>query len=139
MGRGHGGGGPLTAEIVAGGVVAIAAALIAGGRWCHRHFSTRGIESRLEGLHGQVVSWQAAHDHQVEGIDRRLRDVEASAARAENEARIVSAQLTDLTRSLLARLEQVEHRLVNRRHTPLGRARRTTTTTRSGVVAGAGR
>ena len=130
----------MTAEIVAGGVVAMVAALLAGGRWCHRHFSTRGIERRLEGLHGQVVSWQAAHDHQVEGIDRRLRDVEASSARAENEARIVSAQLTDLTRSLLTRMEQVEHRLVKRRHAPLGRVRRTATTSgRSGLVAGAGR
>lgn len=130
----------MTAELVAGGVVTLVAALVVGGRWCHRHFSTRGIESRLEGLYGQVVSWQAAHDHQVEGIDRRLRDVEASAARAENEARIVSAQLTDLTRSLLTRMEQVEHRLVNRRHAPLGRARRSiATSNRSSVVAGAGR
>jgi len=127
----------VSAELLAGGLVALALAVIALGRWCHRHFSTRGIERRLEGLHGQVVSWQAAHDHQVEGIDRRLRDVEASAARAENEARIVSAQLTDLTRSLLTRMEQVEHRLVNRRHAQVGRTRRTTG--RSGLVAGAGR
>ncbi|HMG41397.1 MAG TPA: hypothetical protein VK611_08705 [Acidimicrobiales bacterium] len=107
------------------------------GRWCLRHFSTRGIERRLEGLHGQVVSWQAAHDHQVEGIDRRLRDVEASAARAENEARIVSVQLADLTRSLLVRMEQVEHRLVSRRHAQANRARKVAGT--SGLVAGAGR
>ena len=127
----------MTAELVAGGA-AVVAALVAGGRWCHRQFSTRGIERRLEGLYGQVVSWQAAHDHQVEGLDRRLREVEASAARAENEARIVSAQLSDLTRSLLARMEQVEHRLVNRRHSPVGRVRRAGTG-RSGLVAGAGR
>lgn len=81
------------------------------GRWCVQHFSTRGIERRLEGLYGQVVAWQAAHDHQVETIDRRLRDVEKSAARAENEARMVSVQLVDMSRSLLGRIEQVERRI----------------------------
>lgn len=81
------------------------------GRWCVQHFSTRGIERRLEGLYGQVVAWQAAHDHQVESIDRRLRDVEKSAARAENEARMVSVQLVDMSRSLLGRIEQVERRI----------------------------
>ena len=91
--------------------VGLVTATAFAGRWCLRHFSTRGIERRLEGLHGQVVSWQAAHDHQVEGIDRRLRDVEASAARAENEARMVSVQLVDMSRSLLGRIEQVERRI----------------------------
>jgi hypothetical protein len=81
------------------------------GRWCVQHFSTRGIERRLEGLYEQVVAWQAAHDHQVESIDRRLRDVEKSAARAENEARMVSVQLVDMSRSLLGRIEQVERRI----------------------------
>lgn len=81
------------------------------GRWCLQHLGTSGIEHRLEGLCAQVVAWQAAHDHQVESIDRRMRDVEASAARAENEARIVSVQLTAMSRSLAGRLEQVEHRL----------------------------
>ena len=128
----------VSAAFVAAGIVATVTAMAVAGRWCLRHFSTHGIERRLEGLHGQVVSWQAAHDHQVEGIDRRLRDVEASAARAENEARIVSAQLTDLTRSLLARMEQVEHRLVSRRHAQPVRNRRSTAGG-SGLVAGAGR
>jgi hypothetical protein len=92
---------------VAGGCVGFV--LLA--RWCVQHFSTRGIERRLEGLYGQVVAWQAAHDHQVESIDRRLRDVEKSAARAENEARMVSVQLVDMSRSLLGRIEQVERRI----------------------------
>ena len=126
----------MTAALVAVGIVTVVTAIAVAARWCLRHFSTRGIERRLEGLHEQVVSWQAAHDHQVEGIDRRLRDVEASAARAENEARIVSAQLTDLTRSLITRMEQVEHRLASRRHTQNGHTR---TAGGSGLVAGAGR
>jgi len=124
----------VNAVLVGVGLVTVTAI---AGRWCLRHFSTRGIERRLEGLHGQVVSWQAAHDHQVEGIDRRLRDVEASAARAENEARIVSVQLADLTRSLVVRMEQVEHRLVSRRHAQVNRARKVAGA--SGLVAGAGR
>jgi hypothetical protein len=80
-------------------------------RWCLRGAGMRGIERRLEHLCTQVMGWQAAHDHQVETIDRRLRDVEASAARAENEARIVSVQLADMSRSLVGRLDQVEHRI----------------------------
>jgi hypothetical protein len=93
------------------GAVGGCAGFVLIGRWCVQHFSTRGIERRLEGLYGQVVAWQAAHDHQVESIDRRLRDVEKSAARAENEARMVSVQLVDMSRSLLGRIEQVERRI----------------------------
>jgi hypothetical protein len=93
------------------GVVGGCVGFVLLGRWCVQHFSTRGIERRLEGLYGQVVAWQAAHDHQVETIDRRLRDVEKSAARAENEARMVSVQLVDMSRSLLGRIEQVERRI----------------------------
>lgn len=132
----------MSAPLVAAGLVAALTAMAVAGRWCLRHFSTRGIERRLEGLYGQVVSWQAAHDHQVEGIDRRLRDVEASAARAENEARIVSVQLTDLTSTLLERMEQVEHRLTARRHVPVARSPRRApggSGIGSGIVAGAGR
>jgi hypothetical protein len=104
----------------AGSVLALTGAacvLVLFGRWCVQHFSTRGIERRLEGLHGQVVAWQAAHDHQVESIDRRLRDVEKSAARAENEARMVSVQLVDMSRSLVGRIEQVERRIRGAAHT----------------------
>jgi hypothetical protein len=127
----------MTAVHVAVGIATVVMAMAVAARWCLRHFSTRGIERRLEGLCGQVVSWQAAHDHQVEGIDRRLRDVEASAARAENEARMVSVQLADLSRSLLGRVEQVEHRLTSRRHPQANRSR--SVTNASGLVAGAGR
>jgi hypothetical protein len=126
----------MSPVFTAGAAVTLLTALAVAGRWCLRHFSTRGIEQRLEGLHGQVVSWQAAHDHQVEGIDRRLRDVEASAARAENEARLVSMQLTNLSSSLLGRMEEVEHRLLSRRHTS---TRPRSVATASGLVAGAGR
>jgi hypothetical protein len=126
---------PVLAAI---GIVTVTAVVAVVARWCGRQFSTRGIERRLEGLCGQVVSWQAAHDHQVEGIDRRLRDVEASAARAENEARMVSVQLVDLSRSLLGRIEQVERRLASRRHPQAARPR-TAGTGGAGLVAGAGR
>ena len=80
-------------------------------RWCSQHLGTRGIERRLETLYGEVLAWQAAHDHQVESIDRRMRDVEASAARAENEARMVSVQMADLSESLAGRIEQVEQQI----------------------------
>jgi hypothetical protein len=91
-------------------VFGVPAALVIG-HWCLRHLGTRGIETRLDVLHRQVMAWQAAHDHQVESIDRRMRDVEASAARAENEARIVSVQMADMTESLAGRIEQVEQRI----------------------------
>lgn len=111
IGTGDGGGTSMSDTGSVLGVVGGCVGFVLLGRWCVQHFSTRGIERRLEGLYGQVVAWQAAHDHQVESIDRRLRDVEKSAARAENEARMVSVQLVDMSRSLLGRIEQVERRI----------------------------
>jgi hypothetical protein len=95
---------------VAAGAVGMPLAVLAA-RWCLRHLGTQGIERRLEALCAQVAAWQAAHDHQVESMDRRLRDVEASAARAENEARMVSVQIAGMDRSLVTRLDRVQHRL----------------------------
>jgi hypothetical protein len=57
-----------------------------------------------------VVGWQASHDHQVSSLDRRMRDVEEAAGRAEEEARIVSIQMAELSRNLLRRMDQVEQR-----------------------------
>lgn len=68
------------------------------------------LQQRLDALYRQVVAWQAAHDHQVASLDRRMRDVETAAARAEEEARIVSVQMAELTQGLCRRLEQVEQR-----------------------------
>ena len=46
-----------------------------------------------------------------EGIEAKVqRDVEQAAARAEEEARIVSVQMAELTQGLVRRLEQVEQR-----------------------------
>jgi outer membrane lipopolysaccharide assembly protein LptE/RlpB len=79
-----------------------------------RHYIIGGgvgeLRLRLEALHRLVVAWQAAHDHQVASLDRRMRDVEVAAARAEEEARIVSVQMAELTQNLVRRLEQVEQR-----------------------------
>ena len=127
----------MSPVVTVSAAVTLLTAIAVAGRWCQRHLSTQGIEQRLEGLHGQVVSWQAAHDHQVAGIDRRLRDVEASAARAENEARVVSMQLTNLNSSLLRQMDEVEHRLLSRRHSSAARPR--SVATAAGLVAGAGR
>lgn len=109
----HGGGpegGTAVKSALAVGALAVPAAIIIG-HWCVTHLGTRGIERRLEALHRQVVAWQAAHDYQVESIDRRMRDVEASAARAENEARMVSVQMAEMSDSLVGRIEQVEQRI----------------------------
>ncbi|MGH9213853.1 MAG: hypothetical protein ACRD2C_24745 [Acidimicrobiales bacterium] len=92
------------------GAIAVPAAMIIG-RWCAKHLGTREIERRLESLYHEVMAWQAAHDHHVESIDRRMRDVEASAARAENEARMVSVQMADMSESLAGRIEQVEQQI----------------------------
>ncbi|MGH9209806.1 MAG: hypothetical protein ACRD2C_03895 [Acidimicrobiales bacterium] len=72
--------------------------------------SSGELHQRLDALYEQVVAWQAAHDHQVASLDRRMRDVETAAARAEEEARIVSVQMAELTQGLCRRLEQVEQR-----------------------------
>ncbi len=68
------------------------------------------LRTRLEALHRQVVAWQAAHDHQVASLDRRMRDVEQAAGRAEEEARIVSMQMMELSQRLAKRLDRVEKR-----------------------------
>jgi hypothetical protein len=51
------------------------------------------INTNVGTLIHQVGRWQAAHDHQVTSMDRRMCDVEASTARAERETRILSIQL----------------------------------------------
>jgi len=84
--------------------------MVVGGRQLLVDTTVGDLKGRIDALHSQVSSWQAAHDHQVALLDRRMRDVEEAAARAEEEARIVSVQMADLTRSLVRRLEQVEQR-----------------------------
>ena len=91
-------------ETLAAGLIVVPAAVMFG-HWCVKHLGTRGIERRLEILYRQVIACQ------VESIDRRMRDVEASAARAENEARMVSVQMAEMSDSLAGRIEQVEHRI----------------------------
>ena len=81
-----------------------------GGRSGLSDTGVRDLRGRVESLHREVVAWQAAHDHQVASLDRRMRDVEQAAARAEEEARIVSVQMAELTQGLVRRLEQVEQR-----------------------------
>lgn len=101
------GGGPekgaAVRETFTAGIFILPAAVMTG-HWCVKHLGTRGIERRLETLCQEVVAWQAAHDHQVEVIDRRMCEVEASAARAENEARMVSVQVAEMSESLFGRV-----------------------------------
>ncbi len=96
--------------ILVGLVAGMTTVMIYGGRQLMAETSVRDLRGRLESLNKQVVAWQRAHDHQVGVLDRRMRDVEVAAARAEEEARIVSLQMADLTRGLVRRLEQVEQR-----------------------------
>jgi hypothetical protein len=103
-------GGATVREALAVGLTGGPVAAIIG-QWCRRRLGNRGIERRLDALYQQVVAWQAAHDHQVEQIDRRMRDVETSAARAENEARIVSVQMAEMSETVKGRITQVEQRL----------------------------
>ena len=96
--------------ITIGLVAGVTLAALYGGRQLLAEPGLGDLRTRLEALHRQVVSWQAAHDHQVASLDRRMRDVEQAAARAEEEARIVSVQMADLTQGLVRRLDQVEER-----------------------------
>jgi len=100
----------LTLVITIGLVAGATMAVLYGGRQLLADPGVGDLRRRVEALHRQVVSWQAAHDHQVESLDRRMRDVEEAAARAEEEARIVSVQMAELTHGLVRRLEQVEQR-----------------------------
>lgn len=101
----------MTTVLVLVGVIAGGGAMaFLGGRQVLSDVGVRDLRGRVESLHRQVVAWQAAHDHQVASLDRRMRDVEQAAARAEEEARIVSVQMAELTQGLVRRLEQVEQR-----------------------------
>lgn len=102
----------MTTALVALGLVSLLAlaAFLGGRQFLGDDPGSSELQRRLDALHGQVVAWQAAHDHQVASLDRRMRDVEAAAARAEEEARIVSVQMAELTQGLCRRLEQVEQR-----------------------------
>lgn len=54
-------------------------------------------------LHEDVARLLIAHNHHVEGMDRRLETVESAAAEAAQEARIVSHQLGEIAEVLDAR------------------------------------
>jgi len=96
------------------GFVAVALALIAAAYWGSRRLpldvGMGDLRGRLEALSAQMEAWQSAHNHQVVTLDRRMADVENAAARAEEEARIVSIQMSDLSEGLTQRVKLVEER-----------------------------
>lgn len=53
-----------------------------------------------------MQAWKTAHDHQVVMLDRRLANVEAAAGRAEEETRLVSIQISGLSKDLDRQPEQ---------------------------------
>lgn len=52
-----------------------------------------------------VTQGLAAQDHHVDLLDKRMRAVEASAATAERETRMVTLQMTDLNRVMVQQAE----------------------------------
>jgi len=102
--------GVVSAELALGLATLVSVAAYLGYRQLMGDPGPDELQQRLDALYRQVVAWQAAHDHQVASLDRRMRDVETAAARAEEEARIVSVQMAELTQGLCRRLEQVEQR-----------------------------
>jgi hypothetical protein len=87
-------------DLLIGGVVA----LLLGGPATLivvRVTATRALEEQIAQLEAQVVAWQGMHNHQVASMDKRLADLEECAARAEEEARLVSHQLERISRSLV--------------------------------------
>lgn len=65
-------------------------AIVLAWRAAQRSVSTTSVARRLDALHQDVRAWQAAHDHQIEALDRRMQRVEEAAARAETEARMIA-------------------------------------------------
>jgi membrane protein implicated in regulation of membrane protease activity len=89
--------------LLVGGVVAVAvvAALVARRHAPARHTrAVREISQLIGACHGAIDRLHAAHDHHVEGVDRRLEAVEAAAAAATQEVRIISVQLTEVAATL---------------------------------------
>jgi hypothetical protein len=79
-----------------------------GGAWLRRdHPGVRALERQMKNLVGRVNQLQSANEDHRSSLDRRMRDVEASAATAAAEARTVSVQLASDT-GLSGRLATVE-------------------------------
>lgn len=70
-----------------------AAAVLGVSLWLSRRLDQRLADPRWDRLAKQVRSLMAAHDQLAETIDRRLRSLEESAARAEAEVRFMASLL----------------------------------------------
>lgn len=101
-----------------GMALALVVAAFYGSRQLPYDAGMGDLRGRLESLREQMEAWQAAHDHQVITLDRRMADVEAAAARAEEEARIVSIQMSELSEGLHRRVKLVEERNDIEYHAP---------------------
>ena len=66
---------------------------------------SRPLLGALHDFGRQVEADRAAHDHHVDVIDKRMRAVEASAASAESESRMVTLHIADLNRVMLQQAE----------------------------------
>jgi predicted nucleic acid-binding Zn-ribbon protein len=114
VGGGNGAAAHVAAIMTELGFVGLALALVAaaycGSRQLPYETGMGDLRGRLEALREQMEAWQSAHDHQVVTLDRRMADVESAAARAEEEARIVSLQVAELSEGLHRRVEQIEER-----------------------------
>lgn len=75
-------------------------------RLCIR--SANGVVGALRcihSIHAEVLSLHLAHDDHVDHTERVLLDAEATAARAAEEARLVSRQLVDIAATLSKQTE----------------------------------
>jgi hypothetical protein len=87
--------GASTVDRVIGLLLLLTAAVVVAVGW---RLSTRLglVLGSLTDLREHIRANRAAHDHQVDVVDRRMRAVEAAAASAERESRIVALQVVDL-------------------------------------------
>jgi hypothetical protein len=82
---------------------------IVGARWMVRHRGVRRMVDQVDRLYVSVATWQAAHSDRMTALGERMSDIERSVSRAEDSARAVASDMTDVT-GALQRIEHIEHR-----------------------------
>jgi len=66
---------------------------------------------RLDEMQSQVTTWQLAHSVRMRALDERMTEIERSAARAEDSARLAASAMRELEGNLLERMEHLEQRI----------------------------
>jgi len=65
----------------------------------------------LDDLQSHVTTWQLGHSVRMRALDERMTEIERSASRAEDSARLAASAMRDLQGNLLERMDHLEQRI----------------------------